>query len=272
MISRLRVACVQMDAGEDFTLNLKRAIRFFLKAIKRKSEVVVFPENFLWRGRAGDLPWAASCAVEALKVFSELARAHRVYILLGSVIEKAGRHKFYNTSFLISPAGKTLAKYRKIHLFDSGIKGARVRESRHITPGTKAVVADIRGIRSGLSICYDLRFPELFRELSSKGCRLFFVPSNFTETTGRAHWEMLLKARAVENLAFVIAPGLSGRHPENGIKSFGTSLIIDPWGRVLARANQTQNRVILADLDFKAQAGLRRDFPVLKHRFFWKSA
>lgn len=266
MPSRLRVACVQIDASDDLDRNRRKILASFHAAVRKGARLIAYPENFYWRGKAADMAAVAAGTSKLTREFAQLAQKHGVYILMGSVLEKAPRGKFYNTSFLISPRGKVIARYRKIHLFDSKIKGARTMESKTIAPGKKPVKVLVEGIPAGLTICYDLRFPELFRALSSKGARLFFVPANFTETTGKVHWETLLKARAVENLAFVIAPGQSGTHPESGIRSFGTSLIIDPWGVVLARGKHTGEQVITADLDFKVQRRLRECFPVLKHR------
>ncbi len=261
-----RVACVQMDSAGDPSRNHAFAVNALEQAAKRGARLVAYPENCFWRGRAEELSIVAVRTRALVREFQEAARKRKVWVLLGSVIEKTSGKKFYNTSLLISPRGKIQARYRKIHLFDSNLHGARTRESKHILSGKKPVLAKIDGVSAGMTICYDLRFPELFRHLSAKGCRIFFVPSNFTETTGKVHWEILLKARAVENLAFVIAPGQVGTHPESKIRSFGTSLIVGPWGNILARGSRTKQQILFADLDFRDQARLRSNFPVLEHR------
>ena len=266
MIPKIRAACIQIGAGEDLPENKKRALKRFHEAVRRGAGLIVFPENFLWRGRASGLLGAAAQTPGLVREFQALAKKNHTAVLLGSLLEKAPGRKCFNTSFLISSSGKIAAKYRKIHLFDSKIKGARVKESSHVAGGSRPAAGVIEGIKMGLSVCYDLRFPELYRILSNQGCRILFVPSNFTETTGKAHWEILLRARAIENLSFVIAPGQVGVHPENRIRSFGTSLVIDPWGTVLARGSRSREEVLIADLDFKEQGRLRARFPVLMHR------
>lgn len=264
-MNKIRAACVQMDAGDDLEKNLAKAQKFFLQAVRLKSQWIAFPENFLLRGPARRLNSAAAHFPEIIRFFQTLAKKHRVSVLLGSLLEKAGSGKYFNTSILINDRGRVAGKYRKIHLFDVNIPGARCLESKHVRAGSKIVSARLNHVQTGLAVCYDLRFPELFRELSSRGARVLFLPANFTETTGKAHWEILLRARAIENLAFVIAPGQVGIHPENKIKSFGTSLILDPWGRVLAKGTPSKEQVLTADLDLKGQLKIRKKFPVLSH-------
>lgn len=266
---KLRVACIQNNASANPEKNIKAFQPAISRAIRKGARLIAFPENFCFRGPASLLEASARVLTPALlDFFSEMARRHRAAFLLGSVSEISPvKNKFFNTSFLISEKGKIIAKYRKIHLFDNQLKGAAVKESRHILRGEKkAVTASLLGFKAGLSICYDLRFPELYRDLSRQGASVLFIPSNFTEKTGAAHWEILVRARAIENQAFVIAPGLVGVHPENGIRSFGTSLIVDPWGRVLARGSRQHPEVLIADLDFSFLKSLKRAFPVLTHR------
>ncbi len=254
-----------MDAGSDPEKNLTKACRLFLEAIRLKSDWIAFPENFICRGPEHQLSETAEKSPEVIRFFQSQAKKFKVSVLLGSLLEKAGDKKYFNTSILINDRGRVAGRYRKIHLFDVNIPGARCLESRHIQAGNKIVSARLNAIRAGLTICYDLRFPELFRSLSARGARVLFVPANFTETTGKAHWEILLKARAIENLSFVIAPGQVGTHPETKIKSFGTSLILDPWGKVLAQGTRSKEQVLTADLDFQSQAKIRKNFPVLRH-------
>lgn len=265
-MDRVRAACVQVDAGSDYSRNLIQAEKYFLAAVRAKAKWITFPENFLWRGSSQGLKQTASQFLPAVSRFRNLARKYEVVILLGSLIEKASGKKFFNTSILIDDRGREIARYRKMHLFDIDIPSLRCKESKHVLSGKKAVMAKLGKISAGLAICYDLRFPELFRHYSQQGAKVFFLPANFTEFTGKAHWEVLVRARAIENFAFVIAPGQSGVHPESGIKSFGTSMIVDPWGRVLAKSKCSGSGVITADLDFSGQMKLRQKMPSLNHR------
>lgn len=265
----LRVACLQIAAGRDPLKNLRAIQTKIARALALKVDLIALPETFYYRGPAGRLPELAHHLTPRLvKEFQRLARRHRVAFLLGSVYEKApSRGKYYNTCVLISEKGKVLARYRKIHLFDVSLKKkVSVRESRHIFAGHHVVTARWRGVPVGLTICYDLRFPELFRRLSRKGSQILFVPSNFTYPTGKAHWEVLLRARAIENQAFVIAPAQVGVHPSTRIRAFGTSLIVDPWGRVLRRGSRFREEILTARLDLRFLKRLRREFPALRHR------
>ena len=195
------------------------------------------------------------------------ARRHGLWLLGGSFPEAAGEGRVFNTSLLLSPEGAIVAAYRKIHLFDVDLRpqgGAEFRESAHVAPGQEVVVAKTPFGGLGLSVCYDLRFPELYRAQSERGVRFLAVPAAFAVETGRDHWEVLLRARAIENQAFVVAPAQCGRHsPERA--SYGRSLIVDPWGLVLARAPDRPG-VIVADCDLAAQDRLRASLPVLAHR------
>ena len=222
---------------------------------------------FFWRGPSRQLSKIASQVTPlVIDEFQKWARQNKTAVLLGSILEPAPGGKFYNTSLLISEYGKIAARYRKIHLFDNRLKNVKSRESRHIARGHKIVTGKVWGIRAGLTVCYDLRFPELFRQLVRKGARVIFVPSNFTFETGKAHWEILLRARAIENLAFIAAPAHTGTHPSTGIRRFGTSLIIDPWGEILQKGSLSREQILIADLDLARQTALRKVFPVLSHR------
>jgi predicted amidohydrolase len=187
-------------------------------------------------------------------------------LLLGSIPERIeGSRRIYNTSVLLAPDGHVLATYRKIHLFDIDLPGLEhLKESRGVAPGGAVVVADAAVAPIGLSICYDVRFPELYREEARQGARVLAVPSAFTERTGKAHWETLLRARAIENLAFVFAPAQVGVHGR-GRSSHGHSMIVDPWGTILAQVGDGEG-VAVAELDFDLQDRLRRDLPALTHR------
>ena len=266
----IRCACIQIGAGEDWEKNFKSVRQKISAAIRRGARLIALPENFCYRGGSSNLArLARESTPGAVRELAQIARRHRVAILCGSVIEAAAQKgKFANTSILISEKGHVAARYRKIHLFDVALKNLKVQESRHIVPGNRVVTGKIFGIRAGLTICYDLRFPELFRRLTGRGSRIIFVPANFTETTGKAHWEILLRARAIENQVFIVAPAQVGVNRATGIRSFGTSLVVDPWGKILARGSRTREQVILADLNPGYLAGLRRSFPVLTHCHF----
>jgi len=196
---------------------------------------------------------------------AELARTLGVTLLLGSLPERIpGDRRVHNTSVLLGPNGQTLAVYRKIHLFDIDLPGMEhLKESRLVAPGRDVVAVDTPFGRVGLTICCDLRFPELYRRLSRAGARVLAVPSAFTDRTGRAHWEPLLRARAIENLAYVVAPAQIGVHGR-GRASHGHALIADPWGTVLAQVPDEEG-VAVAELDFARQDVLRRQLPALSH-------
>jgi len=270
MKKNLRVACIQNNAGSDWEENLKRLERLVSRAVKRKAKLIALPETFCSRGRPNQFDFLArELTPRILQGFQEIARKTKTAFLLGSLLESTKRKKrYYNTSYLISESGKIAAKYRKIHLFDANMKKKKlvVQESKHIESGSAAVTGTVCGVKAGLSVCYDLRFPELYRRLAARGSRIIFVPANFTHKTGEAHWEALLRARAIENQAFVIAPGQTGNHPYWKIKSHGNSMIVDPWGRILGRAGRDREEVLVCDLDLSYQAHLRREFPVLTHR------
>ncbi|MBI3313124.1 MAG: carbon-nitrogen hydrolase family protein [Candidatus Omnitrophica bacterium] len=262
----INVACLQVNAGSNLQKNLER-IFHHLKSSPKKARLLALPENFSWRGSSKDLSKIASQFTSIIRQFQDYARRRKVFILLGSLIEPSKKkNKYWNTSVLLSPQGKVLARYRKIHLFDIGTKQIKVKESTHILSGKKVVTASLGKIKAGLTICYDLRFPELYRQLAFKGAKIIFVPSNFTYITGKAHWETLLAARAIENQVFIIAPAQAGKNPASGVRSFGTSLIIDPWGKVLARGDRWHEGWIFARLDLGKLKNLRRLFPVLTHR------
>lgn len=262
----LRMVCVQMDASGDFLANLEKAGAFFHAAVRKKAQCVAFPENFLWRGPSSQLSGIAKNFSPTIQHFQQKAKESRTAVLLGSLIENASGGKFFNTSVLINEKGQIAARYRKIHLFRIGLRQIKTDEARSLQPGALPCLGKIFKIPAGLSICYDLRFPELYRRYGAAGAPLIFAPSNFTAVTGKAHWEILVRARAIENQAFLIAPAQAGKHSANGILSYGHTLIVDPWGRILAQGSASQEEILFADLDFSSQKKLRKQFPVLSHR------
>ncbi len=263
----IRVACIQINAGADCEQNRETLLKCLRRAVRGKPDLLALPENFYWRGPEENLSYAFRSGLRFIRELRDWARRNRVAILLGSILEKSTLSEHYfNTSYLIGPGGDIRARYRKIHLFDVHLGNVKTQESRHILPGRKIVSARFSGTRVGLTICYDLRFPELFRKLMGQGVELVFVPANFTYATGRAHWEVLIRARAIENQMFVVAPAQFGIHPASGIRSFGTSLIVSPWGQVLAKASRDQEEILVQDLDLKLLRDLRNAMPSLRHQ------
>jgi len=265
-VAPLLAAAVQMTSTADVARNLDAAERLVDEAATRGARFVALPENFGFLRAEGepvagaqplDGPWVARMA--------EVARRHRLTLLLGSLPEAiAGEARVHNTSVLLGPDGGTLAVYRKIHLFDVDLPGMEhLKESKAVRPGAEVVVADTPFGRLGLSICYDLRFPELYRRQAAAGARVLAVPSAFTARTGQAHWEVLLRARAIENLAYVVAPAQSGQHNPRRA-SHGDAMIVDPWGTVLARRAEGEG-VVTAEIDFEKQERVRRELPALTH-------
>ncbi|MGB8682051.1 MAG: carbon-nitrogen hydrolase family protein [Candidatus Binatus sp.] len=260
-------AAVQMNAGPDKAANLERAERLVRVGAARGANLVTLPEVFNWRGKLNEQADAAETLDgQSLTLMSRLARELRIHIVAGSITEQAaaGESRCYNTSALIDPDGARIAVYRKIHLFDVDLPGrVTVRESNAKMAGAETVTAATPLGAIGLSICYDLRFPELYRRLTFAGAQIIAIPSAFTFPTGEAHWEPLLRARAIENQAYVIAPAQFGPNIY-GYSDYGNSMIVDPWGRVIARAAD-QEGVVVAPIDLEYQDRVRRELPALKH-------
>ena len=260
-------AAVQMLATSDKEANLREAERWIRQAHAQGAQLVVLPEVFNWRGRGADTAANAEPVPgPSTERMSALAAELGLYLLAGSILERAdGGNRAFNTSVLLGPGTGILAKYRKLHLFDVDIEGEEpIRESRFRQPGDVVAVADTPLCPMGLSVCYDLRFPELYRRLTERGARIVFVPSVFSTATGPAHWEPLLRARAIENQVYVIAPDQTGHHPAS-MSAYGHSMIVDPWGKVLAKAD-TEPGVILAPIDLDYLEEVRRRLPALSHR------
>ncbi len=264
---RLPVAVVQMASGADKQRNVERAVSLSHRAIATGASLIALPETFDYRGDAVDLSTIAEpLPGSALAPLMSLAARHGVWILAGSVHESAPTGGMpFNTSALIGPDGTIAARYRKIHLFDIVIGDRSVTESAKYQSGSEVICASAAGARLGMAICYDLRFPELFRALSERGADVLSIPSSFTAPTGEAHWEVLLRARAIENQCFVVAPGQAGTGA-GGIQTYGNSMIVDPWGRILARASGDGEEIISAVLDFDEMAAVRQRLPALHNR------
>jgi predicted amidohydrolase len=262
----LPVALIQTDAGPDPAVNVARGAELASAAAAAGARLVALPEYLQYRGPdAGYRASARPIPGPFTDAFAEVAARHGCWILAGSLAESSeDPARPFNTSVLIGPDGTIRARYRKIHLFDVAVDAGPVDvESARVSGGTETVVADVEGVALGLSICYDLRFPELYRTLALAGAEVLAVPSNFTERTGRDHWEVLLRARAIENGAWVLAPSQVGGPP--GQPAFGRSMVIDPWGVVVAQAPDGE-AIVHAVIDTGRVAAVRRQIPALANR------
>ncbi len=260
----MRAAAVQLNSTNEKARNLEAAERLVRAAAADGAELVALPEK--WNLLAGGeelLAGAESLDGPTLTAARGWARELGIHLLAGSISER-GAEKAFNTSVLIGPGGEDIAVYRKIHMFDVDVGGVAYRESDHEEPGAEIVTAPLGELLAGLTVCYDLRFPELYRILAVRGARLIAVPSAFTSATGRDHWEVLLRARAIENQVFVIAPDQVGEAPPH-FSSYGHSAIVDPWGTVLATAPD-EECFVAADLDLAAQDRVRESLPSLANR------
>lgn len=262
----LTLAAVQMNSGDRLENNLASAAQLIQMAAEGGADIVVLPENFsLMPTTTAQRHQAAARAGEVQEFLSSSARDSGVCLVAGSTPFPAADGRVTNTCLAFNRTGSLLGRYDKIHLFDVNVApGESYQESSYIMPGSEPVNVTVAGVTIGLTICYDLRFPELYRALGAQGAEMFTVPSAFTVATGTAHWHSLLRARAIENLAWVIAPAQVGSHP-GGRATFGHSLIIDPWGEVLAEA-ASEPGVIVAPMERAKGARRRRTFPVLRHR------
>ena len=265
-MAQFQAALVQMAAGPDKETNLERAARLVRSAAAGGAALVVLPEVFSWRGpRAEEAGVAEAIPGPTTECCARLARELGLHLVAGSILEQGEPHgRAYNTSCLFAPDGRLVARYRKMHLFDVDLPGAvQVRESDMRAHGTAPVAVETAIGTIGLSICYDLRFPELYRHLARRGATILTVPSAFTAPTGRAHWEPLLRARAIENQAYVLAPNQYGPNP-HGFEDYGHSMVIDPWGEIIARAGAGEE-VLVATIDPEHLARIRRQMPCLAH-------
>jgi predicted amidohydrolase len=267
----LRAAAVQLQSTNETARNLEAADRLTRAAAADGAELVVLPERLDIRGNAQDYAKGAQTLAESRAVAWARATAKELQIDLvaGSIAERReGHERVANTSVHAGPDGELKAVYRKIHMFDVEVGGVEYRESEHSEPADEIVLSETAGgVKLGLTVCYDLRFPELYRILALEGARIVTVPAAFTRVTGQAHWEVLLRARAIEDQVFVIAPG-QGRLADAGPEgdSYGNSMIVDPWGEVLARAGGEGEAFVSADLDLDRQDEIRTKLPSLANR------
>ncbi len=267
MSTPFRLACVQVNAGNDMAANIEAASAFARRARADGADFIAFPEcvAMMEMGRERTLAKAHPEETHpALAAFRALAGELGVWLLGGSLAVRLEEDRVANRSYLIDPSGKAIASYDKIHMFDVDLDGGEsYRESATYRPGGNLTLADTPWGRLGMTVCYDLRFPQLYRDLAHAGATLLSVPSAFTRPTGVAHWEVLLRARAIENGAYVFAPAQCGEHPY-GRRTWGHSLIVDPWGTVLADGGEVPGYVI-AEIDPAKVDEVRRSLPSLTH-------
>lgn len=263
-----KLAAVQMTSGAEVQANVEQARRLVAEAGQQGASLVVLPENFAIIGvsdaeRAAVAEYPGSGPIQ--EALSKMARESRAWVVGGTMPMRTAGQRVRATCLVYDEQGKQVARYDKIHLFDVRLgNGERYSESNGIEPGEATVVVDTPVGRLGLSVCYDIRFPELFRRLLEEGAQIFAVPSAFTAYTGRAHWETLMRARAIENLAYVVAAAQTGRHA-NGRETYGDSMIVDPWGEVLAR-RAGEPGVVVADCDLQKLRLVREQLPSIEHR------
>lgn len=264
---KFRAACVQLCCGDDVASNIRTASELIREAHNSGAQFIATPENTSFM--AADAGAKLQIAMpekddRSLVAFCGLAEELGIWLLIGSLAIKVSEDKTANRSYLVGRDGRIAARYDKIHLFDVNLPNREsYRESKTVTSGEQAVMAGLPWGRIGLSVCYDLRFPQLYRALAEGGAELFSIPSAFTETTGKAHWHILLRARAIENGCFVIAPAQGGKHA-NGRSTYGHSMIIGPWGEVLAEAG-TEPGIIAAEIDLDEVTAVRARVPSLQH-------
>lgn len=263
-------AVVQMSSQNDLAKNLSTASRLVNEAANAGAKVVALPENFAFMGaeEADKLAIAEELSGTGpiMSALREMAKKHSIHLIAGGMPEKSGDpRRPFNTSVSILPNGDVGPAYRKVHLFDVDLAdGTSLKESNATSAGSDVVALDVNGITLGMSVCYDIRFPELYRKLGALGSRIVTVPAAFTMMTGKDHWHVLMRARAIENQVFVLAPAQWGKHPR-GRQTYGKSLICDPWGDILAQAPEGEG-IAVARLDFAAQDRVRAQLPCLTHK------
>jgi predicted amidohydrolase len=265
----MRVAVVQLSSTDDVGVNLAAATKWIAAAAEQGAALVALPENFAFlRAEGSPIPCAQPIEGEIVGTLRDTSRRHGLWLVGGTFHEAIpGDERVSNTSVAIAPSGDVVAVYRKIHLFDVDLRaqgGRAYRESERVAPGAEIVHFDTPFGGVGLSVCYDVRFPELYRALVARGVRFLCVPAAFARETGRDHWEVLLRARAIENQCYVLAPAQCGEHP-GGRLTYGRSMIVDPWGLVLARAADHPG-VVVADCPPEPQDRIRATLPALQHR------
>ena len=262
----MKVACIQSSAGENYNKNFNQIVKLINQSIKNKADLIITPETTSLITSDKKILYKNTFKMSAdplIKKVKEIAKQNKKWILIGSLVIKTGKKKLVNRSVLINPKGKIHSYYDKIHMYDVVLsKKESYFESRTFVPGKKYKISKLPWGKLGMSVCYDLRFPNLYRNLAKKGSLFLSVPSAFTETTGKRHWHSLLKARAIENFCYIFAPAQGGKH-HNGRKTFGHSLIISPDGKIIKELGKKEG-VITASIDPKIAKKLRLTIPSLK--------
>lgn len=262
-----RIALLQLNSGDDIANNIAHIAALTEKAAKDGAKLACLPENAFFMGDPKDKKRVLYTVKThpGIEAAAALAKKYKLWFLVGSLaVKKPGTEKSYNRSLLFSPKGELVSSYDKIHLFDVTLQGGEVyAESDRFAPGAKMLLAKTPLATLGMTVCYDLRFPHLFRNLAKKGAEVIFVPAAFTQTTGEAHWHVLLRARAIENGCYIVAPAQTGTHP-GGRKTYGHSLVVDPWGRVVADGGKKKG-VVIADIDLGMVKKIRASLPSLSH-------
>lgn len=268
----MKCAVIQLNSSNNKSANLDRVSKFIREAVANNAELIALPEVFNCRGSLEES--FTNCEIfdssNSLEILKQLAKELNIWILSGSMLAYENNSKFpFNTSTLITPQGELQCKYSKIHLFSVELDGKKIDENQRSIAGSKPVIAEITNksqqhLKIGMSICYDLRFPELYRIYAQEKVEILYIPSAFTQKTGEAHWEILLRARAIENQTYVLAPNQFG--DASGTNCYGNSMIIDPWGTVIARASNNQEEIIYAEINLDLLQKVRRSIPALEHR------
>lgn len=261
----MKISIVQFNAGPDKLINIRRALSFVEKAADTGSKFVLLPEVFHYRGdllkNDNLLRISEKIPGESTEPLMALAHKKKIHILAGSIIEKSSKNKkAFNTSVLIDAGGKISAQYRKINLFEANIKGKKLNESRIFNKGKNLAIGNIEGFSVGLTICYDLRFPDLYQEYKKHGIHVLTIPSCFTKITGKAHWEILVRARAIETQCYVLAPNQVGMDAR-GVYSYGNSLIVNPWGEIINRGSENQEEIITAEISLREIKKIQKILP-----------
>jgi len=266
----MNVACLQITTGNDLSLNLKRVAQLLQRAAILGVRLAALPENFAFMhpGLQRKQHFARQdCPETVLPFLSAAARKYQMAIIAGSVLLEGGQGKLRNVCPVYDREGACLGSYAKMHLFDVDLPDRRYQESDQVEAGDTPLVVQLGEWRLGVSICYDLRFPELYRFYRAQGCNLLSIPAAFTVPTGQAHWEVLLRARAIENQAYVLAPAQIGTHP-GGRQTYGHSMLIDPWGEIVAQANnhaEAGGELIVGEIELNTLSDIRRKMPALRH-------
>ena len=265
MLRKYMIGVIQMDTRDNYEENMEAACRFIDEAAAKGAKLVAFPEVFKYIGNdprdPEEIPGGPT-----IRLMAKKAKEHHIWIHCGSISEvNPDGEKKYNTTVLLNPEGEEVARYRKLHAFDITLAdGTETRESDRMQIGKDIVMLDTELGKLGFSICYDIRFPELYRYMAINGCQVIFAPANFQMQTGKDHWETIIRTRAIENTCYMVAPGQIGK--KRGVSlSFGSSMVADPWGTVIARAKETAG-VTMAEIDLDYLDKVRANIPCLKNR------